>query len=287
MVKLNITMDNDILQQLQMALARFGGGHLPGVSMAMRQSADLVRGTWRGFARGGSLTGIESLKNPSGKYARSIKIDRKGPFDYEIYSEAKVADWIENGTEDLDMKTTHPYGPRSRISKKGVPYLIVPFRWGTPGRNGQKRVGFRNIIPEQIYKQLLISRKKKFKFQTSKVTASADSSDNLELNYNNHMVGVASRAKYEWGDRVFSADVDSLTDGSREDHFADGMVKMEGQNRKSSGYFTFRIISANSPAESWKRKGMKARHVTNAVASVTRETINDIIDSAAREDLGL
>jgi hypothetical protein len=278
-------MDNDILLQLQMALARFGEGHFPGVSMAMRQSAGLVRETWQGFARGGSLPGIESLKNPSGKYARSIKIDRKGPFDYEIYSEAEVAEWIENGTEDLDMKTTHPYGPRSRISKKGVPYLIVPFRWGTPGRNGQKRVGFRNIIPDQIYKQLLIS--KKMKFQTSKVTASADTSDNLELNYNNHMVGVASRAKYEWGDRVFSADVDSLTDGSHEDHFADGMVKMEGQGRKSAGYLTFRIISADSPAESWKRKGMKARHVTNAVASLTQETVNDAIDSAVREDLDL
>jgi hypothetical protein len=285
MVKLNITTDNDLLQQLQMALAQFGGGHLPSVSMAMRKSADFIRGTWQGFARGGSLPGIESLKNPSGKYARSIRIDRRGPFDYEVYSEAEVADWIENGTEDLDMKTTHPYGPRSRISKKGVPYLIVPFRWGTPGRNGQKRVGFRNIIPEQIYKQLLIS--KKFKFQTSKVTASADTSDNLELNYNNHMVGVASRAKYEWGDRVFAADVDSLTDGSREDHFADGMVKMEGQGGKSAGYLTFRIISADSPAESWKRKGMEARHVTNAVASLAQETINEVIDNAAREDLGL
>ncbi|MDR1505791.1 MAG: hypothetical protein LBI67_01675 [Treponema sp.] len=287
MVKMNITMDNDILQQLQTALARFGEGSLPGVSMAMRQSAGLVRGTWQGFARGGSLPGIENLKRPSGKYARSIKIDRKGPFDYEIYSDAEVAGWIENGTEELDMKTTHPFGPRSRISKKGVPYLIVPFRWGTPGRNGQKRVGFRNIIPEQIYKQLLISRKNKFKFQASKVTASADTSDNLELNYNNHMVGVASRAKYEWGDRVFSADVDSLTDGSREDHFADGMVKMEGQNGKAAGYLTFRIISAAPGATGWIKPAMRARPVTRAVAGVTQDTVNEIIGSAVREELGL
>jgi hypothetical protein len=101
------------------------------------------------------------------------------------------------------------------------------------------------------------------------------------------MVGVASRAKYEWGDRVFAADVDSLTDGNREDHFADGMVKMEGQGGRSAGYLTFRIISADSPAESWKRKGMKARHVTNAVAVLTQETVNEAIDSAVREDLGL
>jgi hypothetical protein len=283
MVKMNISVDNDILLQLQMALARFGEGSLPGVSAAMQSSASLVRTTWQGFARGGSLPGIESLKNPSGKYARSIRIDRKGPFDYEVYSDAEVADWIENGTEELDMKTTHPYGPRSRISKKGVPYLIVPFRWGTPGRNGQKRVGFRNIIPDQIYKQLLISRK--MKFQTSKVTASADTSDNLELNYNNRMVGVASRAKYEWGDRVFSVDVDSLTGGSREDHFADGMVKMEGQGGKSAGYLTFRIISANG--HGWIKPATRARPVTRAVASVTQGTINDIIDGAVREELGL
>jgi hypothetical protein len=272
-------MDNDILLQLQMALARFGEGHLPSVSMAMQQSAGLVRGTWQGFARGGSLPGIESLKNPSGKYARSIRVDRKGPFDYEVYSEAEVADWIENGTEELDMKTTHPFGPRSRVShtgkNKGYSYLIVPFRWGTP-----RTVGFRNIIPESVYN--IVKNKKTF--HQTKTTVSADNGEKTP-NARGEMVGKAqysdvSGAK-SWGDRLAADMGEDITDNMV------GMSSMVGQNGKAAGYLTFRIISAAPEATGWIKPAMRARSVTRAVASLTQETINDAIDSAAREDLGL
>ncbi|MDR0637912.1 MAG: hypothetical protein LBG27_03245 [Spirochaetaceae bacterium] len=280
MVKLNITMDNDVLLQLQMALARFGEGSMPGVSSAMQASAGLVRGTWQSFARGGSLPGIESLKNPGGKYARSIKIDRKGPFDYEIYSEAKVAEWIENGTDELDMKTTHPFGPRSRVAhtgkNRGYPYLIVPFRWGTP-----RTVGFRNIMPESVYK--IVKNKKKFR--QTKTTVSADKSDFKTENASGEMVG---RAQYSdvlgsrpWGDRLAADMGEGITDNMV------GMSSMSGQNGKAAGYLTFRVISAAPGATGWIRPATRARPVTRAVAGVTQETVNDIIDSAVREDLGL
>jgi hypothetical protein len=280
MVKLNVTMDNDILLQLQMALARFGEGSMPGVSAAFQTSALIVRDTWKGFAMGGSLPGItENLKNPSGKYARSIKIDRKGPFDYEVYSEAEVADWIENGTEELDMKTTHPFGPRSRVAhtgkNKGYPYLIVPFRWGTP-----RTVGFRNIMPESVYN---IVKNKKI-FQQTKTTVSADNGEKTP-NAHGEMVG---RAQYSdvseskpWGDRLTSDMGEDVTDNMV------GMSSMLGQNGKAAGYLTFRIISAAPGATGWIKPAMRARPVTRAVASVAQETVNDVIDSAVREDLGL
>jgi hypothetical protein len=273
-------MDNDILLQLQMALARFGEGNMPGVSAAFQTSAVVVRDTWKGFAMGGRLPGIrESLKKPSGKYARSIKIDRKGPFDYEIYSEAKVADWIENGTEELDMKTTHPFGPRSRVSQtgknKGYPYLIVPFRWGTP-----RTVGFRNIMPEQVYN---ISKNKKT-FQQTKTTVSADNGEKTP-NAREEMVG---RAQYSdvsgsksWGDRLTSDMGEDITDNMV------GMSSMLGQNGRTAGYLTFRIISAAPGASGWIKPAMPARPVTRAVASAAKETINDAIENAIRSDLGL
>jgi hypothetical protein len=277
MVKLNVTMDNDILLQLQMALARFGEGSMPGASMAMRQSAGFVRETWKGFAIGYG----------SGKYARSIKIDRKGPFDYEIYSEDEIADWYENGTKDLDMKTTHPYGPRSRVSKKGVPFLIIPIRWGTPGT-----VGFRNVMPEQVYNIIK-------NFTKMKKLVGADQSDKQSMNAHrmlpNGRAGengidhteMVGRAQYNKGyDRLNGMDfAGTIEDKSR----MDGMVRTTDETGKdrSGGYLTFRVISAKSPENSWKRKGWPVRHVSRLVVEDTKERVNSDIEAAIREDLGL
>jgi hypothetical protein len=280
MVKLDITVNNDALLKLQSALASCGAGSMPATAAAVKTGADIVRGSWMGFAMGGSLQGIESLKRPSGTYARSIKIQRNGPFNYEIYSEAKVAEWIEHGTEELDMKTTHPYGPRSRVTKsgknKGVPYLIIPFRWGTPGA-----IGFKNIIPEQVYN--IVKNKKKFEKSTVLMTT------HNEPNYSGRPV---TRSEYDWGERFTPGDGEQYFDSEKDitDRLS-GMVSMDGENSSgkkiSSGYFTFRIISAASPKGSWIKPAMRARPVTQAVANFTRGTINDIVEGAVMEDLGL
>ncbi|GHV80179.1 hypothetical protein AGMMS49944_19700 [Spirochaetia bacterium] len=286
---MSVSVDSDILQQLQSALGRLGAGVLPATSEAMKASAGLIRDTWKGFAMGGSLPGItESLKQPSGKYARSIRIKRNGPFDYEIYSDSDVAGWIENGTEELDMKTTHPFGPRSRVTQtgknKGYSYLIVPFRWGTP-----RTVGFRNVIPQAVYNIV----KNKRKFAQTKTTVSADKSGKQSPNFNGDMVG---RAQYSdvtgskaWGDRTTAADMGEnrfFNDTGRDitDDMV-GMSSMLGQNGKAAGYLTFRVISAAPGATGWIKPAMKARPVTQAVASVSKETVEETLDGAIREDL--
>jgi hypothetical protein len=297
MIKMNISLDNDVLQQFQMALARFGKRSMPGVSAAVGRSASVIRDIWRGFAMGGSLPGIsENLKNPGGGYARSIKIDRKGPFDYEVYSDARVAGWIENGTDELDMKTTHPFGPRSRMGKSGYPYLIVPFRWGTPGTKRNPRVGFRNVMPEEIYNIV----KNKAKFRQTATTVSADNSGFKTPNAKGDMVG---RARYSditkkkpWGDTLTAGDIEgskpwgvALTPDKEEamSNNMAGMSRMLGQNGRSAGYLTFRVISAAPGTTGWIKPAMKARPVTRAVAAMAREPVNRAIDEAIREDLGL
>ena len=84
---------------------------------------------------GGDLNGISNIKSPSSKLAQSIKIKKNAAFDVNIESDSIQAQRIQEGTPEHDMKTTHPYGNKSRVAKsgpnEGVPYLIVPFRWGT------------------------------------------------------------------------------------------------------------------------------------------------------------
>lgn len=278
MVEINISVDNDVLQQFQAALARSGSGGFPGVSAALEDSAEGVRKMWQGFARGGNLEGIESLKRPRGGYARSIKTRNYGPFNYEVYSDAKVAEWIENGTEELDMKTKHPFGPRSRKAQtgknKGYPYLIVPFRWGTP-----RTVGFRNIMPREVYNIV----KNKVKFRQTKTTVSADKSSVMTPNASGEMVG---RAQYSdvtesksWGDRLTADMGEGVTDNMV------GMSRMVGKNGKAAGYLTFRIISAAPGASGWIKPAMKPRPVTQTVANLSRNGINDAVEAAIMGDL--
>jgi hypothetical protein len=271
--------NNSHLEELQFLLAKMGqqAGTLPRTAAAMHSGASYVKDTWQKYATGEHpLPGIMPLKNPSIKYARSIHINKIGPFQYEIVSEAEIARWIENGTEQLDMKTTHPYGPRSRVSEKGVPYLIIPFRWGTPSRNGG-RVGFRNIIPDAVYN--IVKNKEKFRQTRALMTTHNEPNARGEQVERRNYSDAAGQSA--WGDQLTAEMNEEVTPNM------EGMSSMVGQNRRAAGYFTFRIISANSPRHSWIKPATPARNVTKGVQEYTKDTIESIVDTAIAEDLGL
>jgi hypothetical protein len=278
---MRIDKDNPHLEELLNVLNSAGKNALPNTEKALKGAARLVRARWVDFANGGPLKGVEKLKRPSGGYARSIRAEQTGAFEHEIYSEAKVAEWIENGTEELDMKKTHPYGPRSRVAppvisrktgkvlREGSSYLIVPFRWGTP-----KSVGFKNIMPVHIY-----NRVKKMKKMKTLVSADTSSIKKPTAQTPSKMVG---RAQYNTGDYDRFNYVLGTTDFN-------GMVRSTdetGKNR-SGGYFTFRVISSKSPARSWIKPAMPARHVTRAVMEETREDVNALVENGLMEDIRL
>jgi hypothetical protein len=280
MIKMDITIDNDILAQVINRLSLFASKNtLPQTQHSVKIASTIVRDAWRGYAMGGSLPGVvEKLKNPHGGYARSIKTVQIDPFNYEIVSEAEIAGWLENGTSSFDMKETHTKGPRSRVSAKGYPYLIVPFRWGTP-----KTVGFRNVMPEIVY--AIVKQKK---FEATKVTGKT----HPEKNFKGEDV---ERQEYSntdennpkpWGDRLSGMEfAGTIEEKTR----MNGMSKMKGQGGRAAGYFTFRVISADPDAnpDSWIHPGIKARPVTQAVVNKTKETVNDLIEHGLRRDIGL
>jgi hypothetical protein len=275
---MKIAENSPHLAELRFHLAKLGAGSLPRTAGAMEDSVKFIQDTWRNYAQGGSLPGVLPLKNGSRRYAQSIKTHANGPFSHEIYSEADIADWIENGTKELDMKTTHPYGPQSRISQRtGYPYLIVPFQWGT--KAGTARVGPKNIIPKQLLRMM---RSKQFKASTVK---------NETYQSPNARGEMVNRNTYTWGNRAKGSDFSGTIEQKR---FADGMVRFEEGSaadrpgkKRYGGYFTFRIISAAPGAKGWIKPATPARHVTKAVMDETREVIDTIVESAIREDLGL
>lgn len=285
MVSIQAIPEDEYLFNLISQLKKVGEQGFPATAAATEQVAHkVIASVWRNYAMGAPIPGTSfKLKNPKGGYARSIKVRKVGPFNYQIFSDAPVASWIEHGTKELDMKKTHPYGWKSRVANKGtkksprwVPYLIIPFRWGTNESAGGH---FRNVLPEQVYAQLQ-ARIRAGNFIRTRVLKGASK---LQPNVWGEDI---PRAVYDneeesggWGSRLQGVGEDDL----------EGLVVMQGdtENARSSQYFTFRVISADSPADSWIRPATPAGNVTQHVVRNTQNIVQVAIESSLRKDLGL
>lgn len=261
MLDMKIEVKNDLLSQLLVSASFAGKNGLPATAQAFRDCARLIRDTWRGWAGGAQVPGIDPIKRPSLSYMRSIRMTENSAFNWDIFSDSPYARRIADGTSPLDMKKTHPYGRKSRVSKKGVPYLIVPFRWGTPSASG--RFG-RNMT--ELVHTAVSSRK----FRKSARTGDT----HYEKNARGESV---RRSEYTWGSRLEKGEADIPE--------AAGMVRMDAG--RGSAYFTFRVISAKSPAGSWIRPGEKPVDVPGAVARALEGYVNTAVEAALMADLGM
>lgn len=281
MIKVEIMPESDLLAILQARLRVIGSGSMPATTLAFKQSANILESKWKSYAMGAPIEGEAShIKHPTGGYAAGVKVRSDGPFDYTVYNDSIVAGALENGTPQLDMKTTHPYGEKSRVANHGtaknphwVPYLIVPFRWGTPGAVGH----FRNIIPEQIYAMLQLQMKTGV-FARTKVAPTSHTEPNF------------------WGDQVQRAEYTSEDETKNWGSVLRGVGgNLEGMSvfsadtakKRSSTYFTFRVVSAESPEGSWIKPPTPALHIAQHVADTTRNVVEEMIQNGLHVDLGV
>ena len=258
----------------------------PNAAEATRGAAAAIQSKWKAYASGEPLPSGDKLKSPTGGYAASIKTESDSLWSYRIFSKAAVARWLEEGTPELDMKQTHPYGQRGRVAKKKikgggfryVPYIIIPFRWATPGAGAH--MGAKNVIPDQIYRKVLMAREKggAQRFKRTIVLDGRSASPNFW----GEMEG---RASYAWGDRLkgVGGALEGLVamDGSYDADAGGGLKK----RTPYSTYFTFRIISADSPAGSWVKPATKALRIAEQTAAAMKDEANKIVAEGVAADL--
>ncbi len=248
----------------------------PTAASAVRASAYAIQEQWKAFASGEPLPSGDKVKNSSGAYAASINTSQQSLWSYNILSKAAVARWLEEGTPEVDFKQTHPYGPRGRVAKKKikgggfryVPYIIIPFRWATP--NAGAHMGIKNVIPEQIYSAIQ-SGIRKGTFKRSVVLNGKTASDNF-------WGEEQQRNTYDWGDRLKGM-------GGA----INGLVAMAGQPNKKgtrqSTYFTFRVISADSPASAWIKPATKAMKIAEQTANMMAGKVSKVVEAGFYADL--
>lgn len=195
-----------------------------------------------------------------------------------VYSDSKQLEQLTDGTPDVeyDMKKTHPYGRKSRVSAKGIPYLIIPFRWGTPNDKGTKRAHFNNFISTKQYITNVLPMDK------SLVLKRDENNLRYEKNFKGELI---ERARYSWKDRLSDDDSENFESVNGKTYNNSGMVRMK--DVKGSTYFTFRIISANSPEGSWiyKRKGKPGVDMIGALERAVQPEFERRIQNALNIDV--
>ena len=245
---------------------------LPNTDAAFNRAAQKVRQMWIGYLEGSvQLPGVETPDKVTSAMVKSIRTENKTTdqeFFHTISSDNRQLEQLQNGQKEVeyDMKQTHPYGKKSRVSKKGVPYLIIPFRWGTPNQKGTKRARWNNVIPKAAYETNV---------KGLEISAVNEMKKYFEANFHGENI---QRQGYDWAKNGRLKEEDAWDDRSV------GMVRMK--DITGSSYFTFRIVSAKSPASSWiyHKDAKPAIKYMEALETAARPEVEKIIEQGIKAD---
>lgn len=254
------------------------GIELPNLTKAVQDSTLAIQQTWQAYAMGATVTysgGTFVIKGGNGDYARSIQrqVPYRGKLSGLVYSDAKIAELIEDGYGPYDMKPglLKSSKARTRTDKNGkqVRYITIPFRHNVPGAGA---IGA--PMPQNIYNQAS-------QLDFSKITGRTP----------------FGSFTYSWGGRLGASDQGIKTKppvGGMTGAYTwktgpySGMVRMlDTATGKSGGYLTFRRISENSDPNSWWNPGQKPRPVTQAVIEKAEPSVLRMLRTGAALDLAM
>lgn len=214
-IKITIEADGDITDMIAQDIATKS-------AEVLYKAANAVSNEWKA-----ALTekyAVYGLERPQPGFVRGVQMKHEDENTYIIGCYKPYSSWMKYQESAFDYKQTHPFGTESRVGKDGTPYLIIPFRRYTPhsGRTYQRMTTKDNEAAK--------------KMSVSKTTD--------EVYYSPNARGESiQRSIVEWGGRLKNAQ--SVNDRN--------MISVYGTNGKRE-YYTFRVISAKSPINSWIRK---------------------------------
>jgi hypothetical protein len=253
---------------------------LPRLGEAFAALVGAARERWQEYASGKPLPDGKVINPRSGSYARSIAVRWHGPFHAEIYSDIPYAEAIESGSPARDLHDLLSTSKKTRINSRGQRYLIIPFRWGTPGTANNPRVGFGdNVMPESVHQGWL----------------GGEFGDPSRIVGHSHRISGSGhqvrKRIYSWGGRVAQSDLDARGIG-REfrgktylTHPMAGMVRMTRGKKgaQNTQYLTFRTLSEGSPG--WIVPPVEGRWPARTVAELMRPVAEEALKTAARDDV--
>lgn len=225
------------------------------LAYAVNRISEAAQQKWQSYALGAPLPSGLAITPRSGTYARSIQTESEGDFRAVVFSNLAYASAIEEGIPARDLKAMLFTSNKTRLSKAGKRYLVIPMRWGTPGT-----VTFHNVMSQEAYDLwrggALRSSSIRGRYREPSV---------------NHPGRTVNRFRYLWGSRL---------GGTSHPHEA-GMVRFAKQNAKGGGahsrYLTFRTLSESS--DGWMVPPVPGKYPARTVA----EQLSPLAEKAFQE----
>lgn len=251
----------------------------PNTLRALSALAEAAQRRWVAYASGAiPLPNGHRMRRHTGQYAESIQIrveSPQGAVRYVVYSDDPKAPALEWGTPAWDMRQVLRTSHKARRAQDGHLYLIIPFRWGTPGTLVLGAYAGREM-PEPVHTWWLSPDR-----ESSYVVG-----ERLETSVHDPSVKVR-RLVYRWGDRLTPRDLAELgiDPASQLGKRLVGMVRMRAEDpRLLSAYLTFRTLSERSK-EGWVHPGTPALGVAQAVYDWLRGIYPEFIERALQADV--
>jgi hypothetical protein len=249
---------------------------------ALKRLADAAEERWRGIAEGAiPLDSGKIMHKWGGEYSQSISTKPvTRPTDgsligYEISSSDPKAYWLEVGTSAWDMRKLLNTSHKVRQTAEGKRYLVMPFRWGTPGTLVVGAYVNREM-PESVHQFMLTRIKESF------VTGTYQEASILDPNVS------VTRYRYQWGDHLTPNDVASLGLDPN-DKPGKHMVGMYRFNDPEAGrhahHTTFRTLSDNSAPGTWIHPGTEPHLVAASVTTWVERVYRRYMESALDADV--
>ena len=276
MLELNVNVDG-ALDEVVFALEKLGMGIFPETGKAIKIGAGIIQTLWKQETAG-------AFKYPSGSYLRAIHNGLiypvgMNPYHGRVVNSMPYAEDLEYGYPAFDMKKALYTSHKIRISKKGKRYLIIPFRHGTPSRQGESGTGGNRAtmrsMPAHVYdpaKRLIISQMKSRWAERSQQDPEGNK--------------VAIRRNYEWGERLTKQALESVGASQAEIQRYSGMLRFprEGARTTGSQYMTFRVMTEDS--KGWIHPAQPPLKIAERTINKAAPILNTIITDAFAKDMG-
>lgn len=226
-------------------------------------------------ARQGEANWHIAIKNTPGiwqgerdAYEAAIRLEQTGPYAWVLVNDYKYVEDIETGRPAFDLKRMLNTSMKVRVSKKGVRYLIVPFRHNSPGNTAHAPAMPTNVYAEA--KQLAPSLVTGHGRRRSGTGA---------YNIDSQKPITVRQRKYVWGGRLQAGLTPKLQTRHKTDPTA-GMVRFGAG--AGSVYLTFRVMSENS--HGWIIPAKPGLYLAKGVADNLQKIAERDFEAAALKD---
>lgn len=250
---------------------------LTDVGLSAQAAGQIAAGLGAAAFANWQMLAQRELKSTARDYVQGLSLEQNGNV-VTISLNGAMPNMIEQGWDGGDMRAWMLKSPKSKATKDGGRYLVVPFRHGVPGTGG-RNVGA--AMPPEIHnvaKRLFGTKAPVQGSQNKTVWGGRLTKDAVRAA---PFLSKAEKAQVR-------AKLDELKKPWHTTSVWTGMVRNEAKYAKTSqsSYWTFRTISTRGDPRSWIHPGIVARNFAAQVQGKIADSLAAVMAQALRGSNG-